>query len=343
MEAQKPTANAAYSNSSNDNAGSEGARAADEQATRKMYEYSPYPDLGADLKSLDFYTRHLPQEFMKQDNLYLEAGCGTGHLLVNMGKSHPNWRCVGLDLSQASLDVAKQLTQKHDVPNVELHRGSYLDPLPVQEKFDMISAIGTVHHCADPLGAMKNLHGALKDDGYMLWHMYGWRCDHKKFDIKYMLDILEPDLSAYDSRFRYYRDLMDFRARQIVKRIAHTSLYDIYFALTSAWRNFKRKQKKVSWSPPWYDDYKEISSPWIDHFCHPCERAYEVPQIQELVEGAGFEVYKMIGQGRERPGHIPPAWRERYEELSEWDQYRLAELLGRGGTSFSMILRKKKS
>jgi len=95
----------------------------------------------------------------------------------------------------------------------------------------------------------------------------------------------------------------------------------------------------VSWSPGFREDYPVLDAPWIDHFCHPCERAYEVPEVRALVEGSGFKVLHMIGQGSERLPLIPPQWRDRYDKLDAWDKYRLSELLSPGGRSFNMILR----
>ena len=333
---------ASYSNAANDASPSRDSWRADEARTKAMYEYSPYPDLGADLKTQDLYLRHLSEDFKKKDNVYVDVGCGTGHYIVGTAKRYPNWRCIGIDLSEQALNIARQLAEKHGVKNVEFHQGSYLDPLPFKDKADIISAMGTIHHCGDPEKAMQIMHDLLKDDGYMLWHMYGWRADQGKFDLKMALDILEPDLGSHEKRFFYYRTLMDHRNKKILKRIANTSLYDLYSMIKIGLRNWKRRHKKVSWSPPWNDDFKDLNSPWIDHFCHPCERAYEVPEIHSLVESGHFSVYKMIAQGKEFPQLIPHEWQVRYAQLGFWEKARLSELLAVGGGSFAMILRKQK-
>lgn len=329
---------ASYSNSAHDIHSDDG-RTADEGSTRNMYEQSPYPDLGADLKSMNTYLRHLPDDFKKQKLSVLDAGCGTGHIVVGMAKDYPHWDCYGVDLSNASLEVAQQLADKHNTENVTLERESYLDPLPFDKKFDLISAIGTFHHCADPVKAMTMMKKVLNPNGYLLLHMYGWRADSGKFDVKNMLNILEPDITNHESRFKYYRALQEHKNKKILKKILNMSIMDLYHATWVKWRNLKRRMNKVSWSPPWYNDYKELNSPWVDHFCHPCERAYEVPEIQELIEQSGYEVVKMITQGKEFPQLIPGEWKNRYAQLNEWEKYRLSELLAHGGGSFAMVLK----
>lgn len=327
-----------YSNAKTDQDST--ARAADEQSVRGMYEFAPYPDLGADLKDLSRFFDLIRGDLARRQRVdYLDVGCGTGHILVGTAKANPSWTAHGLDLSEASLNVARQLAERHGA-KVTIARGSYLDPLPFQGPFDVISAIGTIHHCSDPVAAMKNLRGYLKQDGYLLLHLYGMRCDQEKFDIKEALSILEPDLTHYDTRFRHYRALVDHRRGRWLERLARTSPRDAYAAIRDAVVNFNRKRKKVSWSPGFREDYAMLDAPWIDHFCHPCERAYEVPEVRALVEGSGFKVLHMIGQGSERLSLIPPQWRSRYDKLDAWEKYRLSELLSPGGRSFNMILQQ---
>ena len=51
----------------------------------------------------------------------------------------------------------------------------------------------------------------------------------------------------------------------------------------------------------------------------------------------------MLRQGREDMKPIPPEWRERYQQLDDWEKWRLSELLAIGGGSFAMILRHARS
>jgi len=316
-------------------------RSADENAVQSMYEDAPYPGLGADLKDLTPMFRPVADALAAKPNArYIDVGCGTGHILVGVAKRNPGWACHGIDLSNASLDVARQLGEMHHTP-VALARGSYLDPLPFEGgPFDVMTALGTIHHTADPTAAMRALHGQLADDGLMLLGLYGWRCDAGKFDIKTALDLLEPDLANHNGRFELYDALMRHRKGRLIHRIATTSLADVYYGTRTWLRNIRRRARKESWSPPWTDRYTEPTPPWIDHYCHPCERAYEVPEVRELVEGSGFRVVRNLRQGIEHPQLIPPEWRARFDALDDWDKWRMSEVLADGGGSFAMWLAK---
>jgi SAM-dependent methyltransferase len=260
--------------------------------------------------------------------------------VVGVAKKYSDWNCYGIDLSSASLGVARKLAKQHGV-SVTLERGSYLDPLPFDcGKFDVISATGTIHHAADPFAAMRVLREALRDNGWLFLHLYGWRNDAIKFDIKEMLSIFQPDLAQHQERFELYRALIGHRRSRIKHRIATTTLADLYALVRNAMRNVLRRRKGESWSPGWDADYPVLDSPWIDHFCHPCERAYEVAEVQELAEETGFHVMHMLKQGKERPHLIPPKWQSKYDQLDDWSKWRLSELLSDGGGSFAVILKR---
>ena len=201
--------------------------------------------------------------------------------------------------------------------------------------------MGTIHHTADPVAAMKALRAVLRDDGYLFVHLYGWRSDHEKFDIKEALSLLEPDLANHERRFELYDALMRHRRRRYLKRLLTTSPYDAYIILRNGLRNLRRRMRGISWSPPWWARYDEPTAPWIDHFCHPCERAYEVPEVKALIDASGFKIVRMLTQGRVRPKLLPPEWQAAHDKLDDWSKWRMSELLATGGGSFAMILQKR--
>jgi len=321
--------------------GREMGKTAAEEDVRSLYQHAPYPDLGAALKDPSKILARLTNCLNRQDGLrYLEAGCGTGHFLVGTAVARKDWSCAGIDLSGPSLNVARQLAERYGV-SVELEERSYLDALPWdEESFDIISAQGTIHHCDDPIGALINLKKYLKPDGLFSVHVYGQRLDAGKFDLKEMISIFQPNLSDYEERFAVYKAILEHeKERNRIKRWLDTSPLDVIRAVRTLFRNMRRRGSNISWSPPWTDEYHEPNSPWRDHFCHPMERAYEVPDIKELVTGAGLKVVDMTTQGREDMDFVPPSLRERFAALDEWDRWRFMELVG-PARSFSMILSK---
>lgn len=326
--------------------GRELGQTSNEKDVQSFYEDAPYPGIHDALKDptkmLDeaaILLGHPPDKTIN----YLEAGCGTGHYLVGVAKQNPHWHCVGIDLSSASIDVCKQLNQNHNC-TVELHKNSYLDDLPFPEGyFDIIGAHGTIHHCDDPVAALRNLTRYLKEDGIVSMHLYGARLDRGKFDLKEAISLFQPDLSNYSERFSVYQAITQHQKKsEWLRSLLRVSLLDVFRWLRKALRNANRKMKGISWSPPWTDMYEVPSNAWKDHFCHPCERAYEVPDVRGLVRAAGLEAISMHAQGRVDLKLVPPELRNQFEKLGHWDQWRLIELIGPEdlARSFVMFLRK---
>lgn len=314
-----------------------------EQAVRAFYERAPYPDLGVRPKKptvwLDPLLKHLGAARAADALRYLDAGCGTGHVAVGVAKEMPHWQIHGIDLSSASLGVATELADKHQV-SITFTRGSYLDPLPFQEPFDVIASFGSIHHTADPAGAIRNLLAHLAPDGFFVMHLYGKNLDAGKFVIREILDTLEPDLEQVDRRFALYRDLIAKQRPAMRDRLLDLSPRTLLKPIRDAFRARWRQASGESWSPSWRAAYHQPTAPWIDHFCHPLERSYDVSDVKTLTEAAGLDVLEMLGLGREDSSRLPRGWDKHWPALDRWSRWRLMELLDSTARSVLLIGRK---
>lgn len=314
----------------------------DQERVRRFYRAAPYPDLGAAPKNPDAWLRAV-QPFLGAERMagtlrYLDAGCGTGHVVVGVAIRHSRWDCHGIDLSDASLDIARQLAE-HNAAPVTFHQGSYLDPLPFEEPFDLITAFGTVHHTEDPPKAVRNLLRYLRGDGIFVMHLYGKDLDRGKFEIREILDILEPDIGNVERRFALYAELMRKRRKGVLDTLLDLSPRVVLRTVRNAGRDALRRRRE-SWSPAWWERYDAPTSPWIDHFCHPLERTYNVRDVEALARDAGLEVVAMLNQGREDLSRLPAGWEGEYVRLGEWDRRRLMELLDKTARSVLLVGRK---
>lgn len=299
-----------------------------EARVNRFYEAAPYPDLGAKPKNPGVWLDPLRGRLAVPEGRafrYLDAGCGTGHSVVGVALAQPDWQVSAIDLSEPSLAIARALADRHAV-SIDFHQGSYLDPLPFDQRFDLIGTFGSVHHTPDPPGAVRNLLAQLTPDGLFVMHLYGRDLDRGKFVIREILDIIEPELGAIDRRFVRYRELVAHRRPSMLARLLDLSPRVALRAARNALGKARRRRGE-SWSPPWTDDYRQPTGPWIDHFCHPLENVYNVRDVQKLADEAGLEVLEMLGQGRENLSRLPDAWRADFAEMDSWDRARLMELL----------------
>jgi SAM-dependent methyltransferase len=143
-----------------------------------MYARYPYPSATVG-RALSYDVANLFALLCPGDDLagrrVLDAGCGTGQRVLGMAKRYPRASFLGVDLSPASLDVARRLAERHALPNVAFAAADLLE-MELGERFDVIVSTGVIHHLPDPAAGVRTLCGHLADGGVMsLWcyHPFG--------------------------------------------------------------------------------------------------------------------------------------------------------------------------
>lgn len=148
------------------------------EQVKALYSAWPYPSRVAgdaliyDLANL-FHVL-LPKEMLRGIKV-LDAGCGSGHRLVGLAKRFPNAEFWGVDMTEESLEVARDLAVRHGVTNVRFVCQS-LPHLDLAETFDIVTATGVIHHLEDPAAGLANLCRLLAPDGIIslwLYHAVG--------------------------------------------------------------------------------------------------------------------------------------------------------------------------
>jgi len=149
----------------------------------QFYEESPYPRWSTVIISRDHratLARFLGEEraaFLERPFEVLIAGCGTGQQVVQSALHYgPNARILALDLSAASLGYAARMAESFGVKNVEFARAD-LETLATAEarfagRFQLIEAVGVLHHMAEPFAGWRALLRCLAPHGLMRIGLY---------------------------------------------------------------------------------------------------------------------------------------------------------------------------
>jgi SAM-dependent methyltransferase len=160
------------------------SKAVDE--VQAFYDRYPYPPPVADLED---YRRlwneeqrlqvefHLifPQREYQDDLEILVAGCGTSQA-ARYAVRQPNARVTGIDISETSLHHTHTLKNKYKLKNLQVKQ------LPIERvyelgcQFDKIICTGVLHHLVDPEEGLRALREILKPQGgmyVMLYAAYG--------------------------------------------------------------------------------------------------------------------------------------------------------------------------
>lgn len=186
----------------------------------------------------------------------LAAGCGTVQAAYT-AFMNPEDEVVGFDLSETSLAHERFLQERHGLDNLKLFKGDLLDAEGIGQEFDVIICTGVLHHMADPGAGLSELKSVLTPDGVMVLMVYG--------------QTVRTGIYMLQDAFRLMGIEQNAEGVAAVRRILG-ELPSRHYAL-----DYIRAA----------DELKHDTA-IVDTFLHPQDRAYTVPQLMELVEGAGL-------------------------------------------------------
>ncbi|MES2151027.1 MAG: class I SAM-dependent methyltransferase [Pseudomonadota bacterium] len=155
---------------------------------KAQYEHLPYPHVDPldehqrlmrtwleDLPMMNHYCYAGKQDFSGQFRV-LVAGGGTGDATIFLAEQlrATNARIVHLDLSEASIAIARERARIRGLHNIDWLRDSLLNlPGLGLAPFDYINCVGVLHHLADPDAGLHALESVLKPDGAIALMLYG--------------------------------------------------------------------------------------------------------------------------------------------------------------------------
>lgn len=143
----------------------------------------------------------------REDVRILDAGCGTGVGTEYLAYQNPHAAITAIDLSAASLAVARQRCEKF--ANVEFAQMTLLDAGQLEGSFDFINCVGVLHHLADPVAGMRALTDKLAPGGLMHLFVYG---ELGRWEIRLMQEairLLRAESGSLEDGLRIGRELFN--------------------------------------------------------------------------------------------------------------------------------------
>jgi SAM-dependent methyltransferase len=192
----------------------------------------------------------------------LVAGCGTIQAAY-AAYMNPDDDVVGIDLSEASLSHERFLQERHGLGNLQLFKGDLLEVASLGRQFDVILCTGVMHHMADPAAGLAALREVLAKGGVMVLMLYGQTA---RIGVYMLQDAFRrigigqtPEGVA--------------RVRQILSELPSRHYVQDYIRAA--------------------DELKDDAA-LVDTFLHQQDRAYTVPQLLDLVDGAGLQFQNWV-------------------------------------------------
>ena len=131
---------------------------------------------------------------IKKNSRILDAGCGTGNLLILLSKLDKNLNLKGIDISKEMLKTAgKKLKNKAKLKLMSAEELSY------KGKFDFIFSTEAFHHYYNQEKAMQNFSRALKKHGKLvIVDVYFGKI------LNFIFERIEPGVNKINSKKDFY-------------------------------------------------------------------------------------------------------------------------------------------
>ncbi|MBT5898952.1 MAG: class I SAM-dependent methyltransferase [Rhodospirillaceae bacterium] len=293
-----------------------------DQAVRDQYEEFPYPARDPADEATRLITGS-PSHILEIEHFVLAggraggragnfralvAGGGTGDgaiMLAQQLSDRGTGSVTYLDMSAASLAIAKARAAARGLTNITFHRGSLLD-LPAMLKakdwapFDYIDCCGVLHHLADPGNGLAALLAVLAPGGGLGLMLYGELGRTGVYPAQRAIARLSGGGPA-DERLALARTVVD--------------------AMPDG--NWLKRNDHLA------DHLAGDDAGFHDLLLHSRDRAYLVGEVVELLAGAGLDITGFLPVGAYDPKHFlnDPTLIERAAALAPTERWALAEEL----------------
>lgn len=261
-------------------------------ALRQMYETFPFPqrDLGHAEVGTQLAER-LRYHGFGGAGRWLDLGCGTGEILAAAATCFPATAFRGIDFSMPSLEHARRLAARKGLQNVECVWGDFRKPEWCDGSWDVVSALGTLHHLDDLRKAYSDVAASLRPGGWFLLYHYG---TYGRFDRALKLRLvatLVPEPGAFVERIALARRLFDLRK----------------------------------------PDGGPLEDAWVaDQYCNPRETTQTMAEVYDLMTDCGLEPIEWVGQPETASAHFrDPAIAARFDALPRRQRLEAIDLMHR--------------
>ncbi len=163
---------------------------------RNQYEEFPYPlwkhnftkEDFSNIAKVNFSTETLNKiDRLKKYNILI-AGCGTGQEPLGMATMYQNSNITAIDLSFKSLAYASLKAKYNDINNITFLQSDILNLDEIEQKFDIITCCGVLHHMQNPSEGLNKLVSLLAEGGVIKLALYS---SYARRGLKFIKEYIE--------------------------------------------------------------------------------------------------------------------------------------------------------
>jgi 2-polyprenyl-3-methyl-5-hydroxy-6-metoxy-1,4-benzoquinol methylase len=198
----------------------------------------------------------------------LVAGGGTGDHTIFIAEQLRDYDAIVtyIDISRASMEIAKERARVRQLDNIEWHHCSILDVASLDlAPFDLISCTGVLHHLPQPEQGLAALRRVLASDGAMSLMVYGRIARMGIYAVQELLRLVNDGVKDRKLKTQY--------AMALVKCLPET--------------NWLRRDANLNLL---LKDYVDNESNLNDALLHEQDRAYSVSELYAFLASAQLEL-----------------------------------------------------
>lgn len=247
------------------------------EQVRQRFEQAPFPDIPLDYSPKGDINFLFPNSLVNatylrdrkvvypMGKLILDAGCGSGVTSLALAEANPDAQIIGVDISQASINVAKRRLQEHGYDHAEFHVMPLENLSNLGLKFDHINCDETLYLLPDPLTGLKAMRSVLHEHGTIRANLHNIYQRSNQFRAQKLFQRLGIfDLNSKPQKVEAVREIM-------------TALKDTV------------ELKQTTWIPSSQTDETILSN-----FLLPGDKGFNILDMFELIGEAELEFISMV-------------------------------------------------
>jgi 2-polyprenyl-3-methyl-5-hydroxy-6-metoxy-1,4-benzoquinol methylase len=290
---------------------------------RQQFDTAPYPRVPlekspkGDYSALYIHNLLTPYYLKHQrvietgGKMILDAGCGSGWKSLTLAEANPGAQIVGIDISEESIELARQRLQYHGFDNVEFHVLA-IDALPkLGLKFDYINCDEVLYLLPgrDPSVGLKAFKSVLQPQG-----------------------IIRTNLHSSLQRVYYFRAQELFKSMGLLDNNPGALEVEIVIETMKALKD-QVEVKAKTWQPK-YEQIDNSDEVIFMNYLFQGDQGYTIPEMFTALKSADLELISMVEWRRwelmdlfKDPEDLPAVWAMGLPELSVEERLRLFELI----------------
>ncbi len=285
---------------------------------RQQFDANPYPVIditeAPNDKPAYLYIHNLVTAYYlryqrvvsPEGKLILDAGCGSGYKALSLAIANPGAKIIGVDLSAASIEKAKERLAYHGFDNAEFYAMPLEDLPTLGMEFDYINNDEVLYLIPDPLAGLQAMQAVLKPEGLIRTNLHSKLQRSKFYRVQKLCKLLGlTDENPRDEEIEMLTELM-------------RSLKD------------NTSLKKNTWGKAFEDDPKAT----LANHLLVGDKGFGILEMFSLLEASGLELVSMTNDRTwkllelfKTEEQLPDFLSEFLEKLSFAEQLRVFELI----------------